>query len=371
MHEVIHTYFMQTHSVMSARNHNVLTQPLVTVFMAVYNTGDYLKPAIDSILHQTYSHFELIIVNDGSTDGSDAIIRKYNDERIIYIINETNLGIVKTRNIGLDRMKGKYLAVLDSDDLAFPDRLEKQVAFLEANEEYGLCGTYFNIINSQGAIINKMMFPSENEDIRAYLHLGNCFCHSSVMVRSELVKKFRYSEINVLGEDYQLFIDVSAEAKLINLPIAGCYYRVHRNNVSSQMNKEMYASIKDINRKNLLKLNIPFTEKQLDIHSHFLIFNADYFSSEENFDELENWVKILVSATRADPEMNRPVIFKFLLHRWFVICYKKRMIQRMLFSNLLLTYKMKYISVMLGEAYELSTSKYLKKLGRAAVLSIK
>jgi hypothetical protein len=191
------------------------------------------------------------------------------------------------------------------------------------------------------------------------------------MVRSELAKKYRYSQANILGEDYQLFIDVSAEAKLINLPFIGCHYRTHRNNISSQMNKEMYASIKDINRQNLLKLNIPFTEKQLDVHSHFLIFNADYFSNEENFNELENWVKTLVSATQSDPEMNRPVIFKFLLHRWFVICYKKRMIQRMLFTNLLLTYKMKYISVMLGEAYELSTNKYLKKLGRAAILSIK
>jgi hypothetical protein len=137
------------------------------------------------------------------------------------------------------------------------------------------------------------------------------------------------------------------------------------------MNAVMYASIKEINRQNLLKLRIPFSEKQLDIHSHFLVFNADYFNNEDNFNQLEEWVKTLIAATRENPEMDRPVIFKFLLHRWFVICYKKKMIQRVLFTNLLFTYKMKYISVMLAEAYQASTNRYMRKLGRAAILSIK
>jgi glycosyltransferase involved in cell wall biosynthesis len=371
MPEIFHMYFMLTRSDMSERNHSALTQPLVTVFMAVYNTGEYVKLAVDSILHQTYPHFELIIVNDGSTDSSDAIISAYTDERIIYLKNEKNIGIVKSRNLGIDRMGGKYLAVLDSDDVACPDRLQKQVAFMEANPEYGLCGTYFHVINCQGETIDRIKFPLEDKDIRAYLHLGNCFCHSSIVIRAELIKKYGYSEANLLGEDYKLFLDIVSECKLANLPFLGCYYRVHKKNVSYQMNGEMFTSIKEINRYNLTKLNFPFTEKQLEVHSHFLIFNADYFNELENFDELENWVKTLISVTQSDPDLNRPVVFKFLLHRWFVICYKKRMIQKVLFTDLLYTYKMKYISVMLSEAYDHSTNKYLKKLGRAAILSIK
>ena len=339
--------------------------------MAVYNTGEYLQLAVNSVMQQTYPHFELIIVNDGSTDNSDEIIRTYSDERIIYIKNETNLGIVKTRNLGLDRMSGKYLAILDSDDIAILDRLEKQVAFMEENPEYGLCGSFFNIINSQGEVVNKVSFPQEDQDIKAYLQLGNCFCHSTVIVRGDLVKKHRYSEANLLAEDYNLYLNLSEETKFRNLSFFGCCYRVHRNNVSYQMNNVMYDSIKEINRHNLLKLDIPFTEDQLNLHSHFLIFDADYFSDQDIFLNLENWVKTLVAATQADFVMNRPVIFKFLLHRWFVICYKKRMIQRVLFSNLLTTYKMKYVVVMLEEVYDHSTSKYLRKLGRAAVLSIK
>jgi hypothetical protein len=174
-----------------------------------------------------------------------------------------------------------------------------------------------------------------------------------------------------LGEDYHLYLDVSGVTKFANLPFVGCFYRVHRNNVSYQMNSEMFASIRELNRQNLTKLKIPFTEKELEIHSHFLVFDADYFDGEDNFNQLENWVKKLIDETQADPKMNRPLIFKFLLHRWFVICYKKRMIQKVLFTNLLFTYKMKYISVMLAEAYDHSTNKYFKKLGRAAILSIK
>ncbi len=356
---------------MSARNHNALPHPFVTVFMAVYNTGEYLKLAVDSILCQTYPHFELIIVNDGSTDNSHDIICSFHDERIIYIKNEVNLGIVKSRNMGIDRMKGSYLAVLDSDDVAFPDRIEKQLAFMESNPEYGLTGTYFNVINGEGLVINKVRFPLEDADIKAYLHLGNCFCHSTVMVRASLAKKYRYSDASLLAEDYRLFLEMGDETSFANIPFIGCYYRVHRKNVSYQMNTEMYSSIKEINRQNLLKLNIPFSEKQLDIHSHFLIFNADFFNDQDNFNQLEDWVKTLIASTQSNVDMNRPVIFKFLLHRWFVICYKKKMIQRVLFSNLLFTYKMKYISVMLAEAYDHSTNRYLKKLGRAAVLSIK
>lgn len=356
---------------MSRRTHSVSTNPLVTVFMAAFNNGEYLKLAIDSILRQTYTHFELIIVNDGSADNSDEIITTYHDERIIYIRNETNLGIVRSRNLGLNRMKGQYLAVLDSDDVALPDRLEKQVAFMEDNPDYGLCGTYFSVINANGEIIKTINFPQDNIDILAYLHLGNCFCHSSVMVRSSLIKKHRYSSDNILGEDYHLFLDLLGETKFSNLPFIGCYYRVHKKNVSYQMNAEMYSSIRAINRSNLSTLKIPFTDRQLDIHSHFLIFDADYFKDNDKFKELEAWVKNLIATTQSHPLLNRPVIFKFLLHRWFVICYKKGKLQKVLFSNMLFTYKLKYISAMLNEGYAHSTNIYLRKVGRATVLSFK
>jgi len=355
---------------MNVRNHNSLNQPLVSVFMAVYNNAGYLRQSIDSILQQTYSNFELIIVNDGSSDDSHKIISTYTDPRIMYIRNEENRGIIASRNIGLKSANGKYLAVLDSDDIAVAERLEKQVAFMEANPDYGLCGTNFTNIDATGKKLSKTRFPQKDPDIRAYLYLGNCFCHSSTMVRTELAKKFCYSGDIILGEDYQLFIDIAGVSKLANLPFMGCYYRLHSNNVSTQMNSQMYSSIRRINRQNLIKLGISFTEKQLDIHSQFLIFNSEYFDNEEQFNELENWVKKLVYATQNDARMNRPVIFKFLLHRWFVICYKRNKKRKLFFTPFLLRYHFRYVNLMIEEAFAHSTNTYRKKIGLEILVSV-
>ena len=356
---------------MNERNPSNVPQPLVSVLMAVYNTGDYLSLAIESIFNQTYQHFELIIVNDGSTDNSDAIISAYQDDRIIYLKNEVNLGVVKSRIRGLEKVRGKYLAVMDSDDIAMPDRLERQVDFLEEHIEFGLCGTYFNVIDSNGEFVESIKFPEEDADIRAFLHFGNCFCHSTVVYRAELAQRFGFSNANFLGEDYQLIIDVASVSKLTNLPFLGCLYRVHEKNVSFKNNLQMFNSIREINRQNLLKLGIPFSEKLLDVHSHFLVFDAAYFADQSNFEALESWLKTIIAATEQNPMMNRPVIFKFLLHRWFVICYKRKSIYKILFSDLLFTYKIKYLTLMIGEAYERGANKYIRKLSRVALFSLK
>ena len=123
--------------------------PLVSVAMPAYNSEEYVKQAIDSVLAQTFSDFELIIVNDGSSDRSKEIILSYTDERIRYLENEKNLGIVKTRNRCIANAAGKYIAVLDNDDIALPFRLEEQVRFLEANSDYGVCGSFYRIIDSE------------------------------------------------------------------------------------------------------------------------------------------------------------------------------------------------------------------------------
>src|SRR5580693_6014535 len=117
-----------------------MDSPLVSVAMPVYNAEKYIMQAIDSVLGQSYPHFELVIVNDGSTDRSKEIIHSYSDKRIRFYDNEVNLGITKTRNKCIQYATGKYIAVLDNDDIALPFRLEKQVEFLESDFDYALCG---------------------------------------------------------------------------------------------------------------------------------------------------------------------------------------------------------------------------------------
>ncbi len=119
--------------------------PKVTVLMPVYNAEKYLKTAIESILKQTFSDFELLIINDGSTDGSEEIIRSFNDKRIRLFNNEQNLGIIKTLNKGLNLAKGEYIIRMDADDISLPDRLELQVKYMEENPGIGISGTQARI----------------------------------------------------------------------------------------------------------------------------------------------------------------------------------------------------------------------------------
>src|SRR5690606_13489679 len=114
---------------------------LISVVLPAYNAELYIKEAIDSVLAQTFTNFELIILNDGSTDKTEEIILSYQDSRIVYVKNEHNLGLIGTLNKGMALAKGKYIARMDADDICFPERFEKQVAFLEKNKEYIICGT--------------------------------------------------------------------------------------------------------------------------------------------------------------------------------------------------------------------------------------
>ncbi|RZK15481.1 MAG: glycosyltransferase family 2 protein, partial [Flavobacterium sp.] len=135
--------------------------------MPVFNSERYLKQAIESILNQTFKNFEFIIINDGSSDSSDKIINSFNDTRIIYVNNETNRGIVAALNEGLSLSKGKYIARMDADDVANPDRLTLQHQFLINNPAYKLCGTNAVAINNEGENTGKIKRPNNSSKIKA------------------------------------------------------------------------------------------------------------------------------------------------------------------------------------------------------------
>jgi glycosyltransferase involved in cell wall biosynthesis len=139
--------------------------PRISVVMSVYNGEKYLRQAIESILQQTYTDFEFIIIDDGSTDSSREIIQSYDDKRIRLVINEQNIGLTKSLNKGIRLAKGEFIARMDADDISLPQRFEKQVAYLDSHPEVGVLGTYANIIDHRGKIINNIIFPTEHETI--------------------------------------------------------------------------------------------------------------------------------------------------------------------------------------------------------------
>ena len=137
--------------------------PLISVVMPVYNSDCYLHKSIDSILDQTFVDFEFIIINDGSDDNSENIILSYKDERIIYLKNEYNVGNYLARNIGLKMAKGKYVAIMDADDIAFPNRLARQFMYLEEHKDVKAVGSWFIFENNQqpdgSVVIPKVLVP--------------------------------------------------------------------------------------------------------------------------------------------------------------------------------------------------------------------
>ena len=136
--------------------------------MPVFNSDKYLEEAINSILTQSYQNFEFLIINDGSTDNSEKIIKSYKDPRIHYVKNNTNLGIIKTRNIGLSLIKTPFLALIDSDDISLQNRLEIQLDYMRQNPNIDVCGTcFYKLINNKKIIINE-------QKIMKILHLKCC-----------------------------------------------------------------------------------------------------------------------------------------------------------------------------------------------------
>jgi len=178
--------------------------------MPVYNSEKYLEEAIRSILDQTYTNFEFIIINDGSTDKSLEIINKYkvNDDRVV-VINRENKGIIHSLNEGIKKAHGKYIARMDADDINLPDRFEKQILLME-RENLDVCGCHYFLINEIGAYIDCTVLPLKESNFLYYLSITTPFCHPSVMIRKKFITSNHLYYGNTeykTAEDYALWIE--------------------------------------------------------------------------------------------------------------------------------------------------------------------
>ena len=209
--------------------------PEVTVLMSVFNGEKYLRESIDSILNQTFSDFEFLIINDGSTDSSRKIILSYDDSRIILVDNNENSGLSKSLNIGIHRGQGEYIARQDADDVSHPKRLEKELQFLRNNLDYTVVGCCINIINHKSRITASINKPLSNESIHKVLKRNNCIAHGSVLLRKRsLFEVGLYDESLGAAQDYDLFLRLSEKYKLANLSYHLYSWRDWKGNVSFQ-----------------------------------------------------------------------------------------------------------------------------------------
>jgi glycosyltransferase involved in cell wall biosynthesis len=214
--------------------------PIVSIILPTYNGAKYIKRAIDSVLSQSFSDWELLIIDDGSTDNTEEIIKEYTkkDYRIIYLKNEKNLGIQKTLNRGLRLAKGEYIARIDDDDIWIDkDKLKKQVDFLDKNPEYVLVATRVIYKDENGIEIKKSPSTETNKEIQEVIFSRCCFTHSAVVFRKNIILSLGgYSEDEKVkhSEDYDLWLRVcSSEYKTYILPGFSIVYTIRINNVTS------------------------------------------------------------------------------------------------------------------------------------------
>jgi len=213
--------------------------PLVSVVMPVYNAGGFLVEAIEGIFKQTYRNFELIIVNDASTDESLKIAKKYQKKypKKIALINlEANMnhGGDSCANLGIKKAKGKYIARMDADDIAAPDRLEKQVMFLEKNKHIFLVGSNADVINKKGKIVGEKNEPLSSYEIFSEYIYFNPIIHPTIMFRNQLKKSENFYKIKFpLANDYYTFFSLQCRGKnFANLPDKLLKYRIYGKNSS-------------------------------------------------------------------------------------------------------------------------------------------
>ena len=213
-----------------------MTSPRVSVVMSVYNGDHYLRDAIESILHQTFSDFEFIIIDDGSTDGTWAILTDYDDPRIRVVKNDVNLGLVRSLNKGLALARGEYIARMDADDISLSERLDKQVQFMDRNPVIGVLGTDIELINEFGTAYNEFKPPSIPTQSRAVnwtLFFRCCIHHPTVVARRTVLECLGgYSLDFAHAEDYEFWLRAIFKTKIMNLPDVLLKLRKHDRNVT-------------------------------------------------------------------------------------------------------------------------------------------
>lgn len=217
-----------------------MTNAKVTVLMSVYNEEKYLREAIDSILNQTFENFEFLIINDGSTDFSRDIILSYDDPRIRLLDNEKNMGLTRSLNKGLTLAKGEYIARMDADDISTPDRLEKQITYMDTHPEKALLGGSAIVIDSKGNTMTRWHHPAEPELLRWLLLFDNPFIHSAAMLRSTVLQKNRLNYDYTLShaQDYDLWQKICQFSSVANLADVVIYRREHQENISARNSQE-------------------------------------------------------------------------------------------------------------------------------------
>lgn len=271
-----------------------MTSPAVTVLMPVHNAAPYVRAAVDSVLGQSWTDFELVIIDDGSSDESLSILKGIADPRIRLVEQKPNQGIVRTLNTGITLARGRYIARMDADDIALPGRLEQQLAYLDAHRDVGLCGTQFEKIGDETG--PGWIRFTENDALRVALLFENPFCHPTVMMRRDILTQhdMRYPSDAPHAEEYALWARLAQLTRFANLPATLLHYRTHAKQVSRVHNEIQCRSIERVIRIQLAALGLPrLTTGQLALHQ---ALGGGFYPLPDYEKQFKKWARTLLAA---------------------------------------------------------------------------
>jgi glycosyltransferase involved in cell wall biosynthesis len=293
----------------------------VSVLMPVYNADKHLEEAIDSILNQSFTDFEFLIINDGSTDRSEEIILSYADSRIRYIKNESNLKLIKTLNKGIQLCTGKYIFRMDADDISHFQRIQKQVAFMESNHEIGICGSWFEAF---GEVENTIVKYKETHDEIMSKMLYQChFCHPSIIIRRELFEglELYFDENYSHAEDYEFYLRAAKKWKFHNLQEVLLKYRIHGESVSNKNKSIQIKNSLKIKKRFFAELHTQVTNDQIEVFEY--LNYQDYSNIKIESDKLQNMMESLWIGNEVQKRITEKYFQNHLQNLWFNYCYHK------------------------------------------------
>ena len=292
----------------------------ISVIMSVYNGEDYLAEAIDSVLGQSFRDFELIIINDCSTDSTSEILARYAelDSRVKVHTNEQNLRLPSSLNKAISLAEGKYIARMDADDICMPDRFEKQYAFMEANTDVALSSCRFmtlkNGVISSGGCGGK----SDNESIKALLLVTNPILHPGIIARAEVIRSLGYDKSFTCTEDMELWsrfvmaghkVEIQSEYLMI--------YRLHDKQITETTRERQRGEVIAIQKRYYGDLLECMSEEQEKFY-----INGIYFCDDTDVDKLCKFLCFLKKANRKARKLENDAIYYAMLE--ILAEYKRR-----------------------------------------------
>lgn len=289
----------------------------VSIVMPVYNAQYYVGRAIESMLSQSFTALEFIIIDDCSTDQSLEVILSFEDERIHLLKNDTNRGLAYSLNRGIATANGRLIARMDADDISLPQRIEAQVAFMDKNPGIGMCGTYIKLIGSRN---ETMKYYTEDAHIKANLIFETGMAHPAVMMRKHIIEKHQLSyQTNFqVAQDYELWTRAAQFISFANLPQVFLHYYVHDQSVSGQRTIQQVDTANQIRMKQLQRMGLIPSRQELLLHQQVCLLT--FPRRLTTVKQIERWLTLLLWQNEDKQVHDQRALREVIGDWWFKVC---------------------------------------------------